>query len=187
MEEKPPPNTQGSVSLVLGAGNQPSIGFLDALHFLMVENSVVIYKHNPVASWNTAFYDDVRSPFLPFLSYNQAFGPLVKQGFVVTVEGGAAEGAYLVDKCDSVHMTGSAQVHDMIVWGMLLYISPALLFCLFILKESKTRMIRTPIPTSTSQSPPNWDASPLRSSSLVTILIRSSMGSLLTSLGTDLM
>eukprot|EP01128_Nolandella_sp_AFSM9_P007309 TRINITY_DN3969_c0_g1_i1.p1 TRINITY_DN3969_c0_g1~~TRINITY_DN3969_c0_g1_i1.p1 ORF type:complete len:572 (-),score=137.66 TRINITY_DN3969_c0_g1_i1:139-1854(-) len=97
-------NVEGGVALVLGAGNTPSIGFLDVLHFLFVENKVTFYKHNPVASWNAPWYD-------------LAFGPLVKKGYVICAEGGAAEGQYLVDRCDCVHMTGSARVHDIIVWG----------------------------------------------------------------------
>lgn len=40
--------TEGSVALVLGAGNQASVPPLDILHKLVVEGAVVICKMNPV-------------------------------------------------------------------------------------------------------------------------------------------
>src|SRR5262249_50677902 len=41
-------NRPGGVALVLGAGNVSSIGPMDALYKLFVENQVVLYKAHPV-------------------------------------------------------------------------------------------------------------------------------------------
>ena len=73
---------QGRVALVLGAGNVSSIGPMDALYKLFVEDQVVVFKTHPV------------NVFLgPLLE--EAFQPLVDRGFFRVVYGGAEEGAYL--------------------------------------------------------------------------------------------
>lgn len=47
------------------------------------------------------------------------FKPLVEQGFVSFVYGGAQQGSFLCNhpSIDMVHLTGSAQTYDAIVWG----------------------------------------------------------------------
>lgn len=96
----------GKVALVLGAGNVSSIGPMDALYKLFVEDEVVILKTNPVNEY-----------LLPY--WEEAFRPLVDEGVYAIVRGGAQVGAHLVHhpKVDTIHMTGSDRTFDAIVWG----------------------------------------------------------------------
>ena len=102
-EQHPGP---GKVALVLAAGNVASIGPMDALYKLFVEDEVVVMKMNPV--------NDYAGPFI-----RQAFKILVDGGFFEIVYGGAETGAYLTahGAVDNVHITGSDVTHDAIVWG----------------------------------------------------------------------
>jgi acyl-CoA reductase-like NAD-dependent aldehyde dehydrogenase len=97
----------GRVALVLGAGNVASIGALDALYKLFVENQVVVFKANPVNAY--------AGPLM-----EQAFRSLIEGGYLRIVYGGAAEGAYLCNHAgvDEVHITGSDKTFDAIVWGV---------------------------------------------------------------------
>jgi len=94
------------VSLVLGAGNVSSIGPMDTLYELFAKDRVVILKMNPV--------NEHLSPHIA-----AAFAPLVREGFLRVVHGGAEVGAYLTghDDVDAVHITGSDKTHDAIVFG----------------------------------------------------------------------
>lgn len=96
----------GKVALVLGAGNVASIGPMDVLYKLFVENQVCVLKMNPV--------NDYTGPYV-----EQGFQPLVDEGYLRVVYGDADEGDFLVHHpgVDEIHMTGSDRVHDMIVWG----------------------------------------------------------------------
>ncbi len=96
----------GKVSLVLGAGNVSSIGPMDALYKLFVEDEVVILKTNPVNEY-----------LLPY--WEEAFRPLVDEGVYAIVRGGVKVGEHLVHhpKVDTIHMTGSDRTFDAIVWG----------------------------------------------------------------------
>lgn len=96
----------GAVALVLGAGNVASIGPLDVLQKLFQEGQVVLLKFNPV--------NDYLAPFV-----EQAFAPLIRDGFVRTATGGAEVGAYLCNhpKVEEIHITGSDRTHDVIVFG----------------------------------------------------------------------
>ncbi|MGE0791143.1 MAG: aldehyde dehydrogenase family protein [Sandaracinaceae bacterium] len=96
----------GKVALVLGAGNVASIGPMDALYKLFVEDEVVIVKTNPVNAY-----------LLPF--WEEAFRPLVDEGVLAVVRGGADVGKHLVNHpdVDTIHITGSDRTHDAIVWG----------------------------------------------------------------------
>ena len=100
------PHTTGAVALVLGAGNIASIAPLDVLYKLLAEGQVVLLKMNPV--------NDYLGPFL-----EDAFGDLVKDGFVQLAYGGVAAGEYLCNHPDisEIHITGSAATHDAIVFG----------------------------------------------------------------------
>ena len=100
-------DTSPKVALVLGAGNVSSIGPMDALYKLFVEGQVVILKTNPVNEYLGPFFE-------------QAFKPLVDQGFFRVVYGGATEGEYLCqhDLVDEIHITGSDKTHDAIVFGV---------------------------------------------------------------------
>ncbi len=97
---------KGGVGLVLGAGNVASIGPMDALYKLMIDDEVVILKTNPVNAY--------LGPFI-----ERAFKPFIDEGFFAIVHGGAEVGAHLCyhPKIASVHITGSNYTHDAIVWG----------------------------------------------------------------------
>ena len=96
----------GKVALVLGAGNVASIGPMDALYKLFVDDEVVILKTNPVNAY--------LGPHI-----EEAMRPLVDEGFFAVVDGGAVVGSHIFNhpKIDSIHMTGSDRTHDAIVWG----------------------------------------------------------------------
>ncbi|MCB9594452.1 MAG: aldehyde dehydrogenase family protein [Sandaracinaceae bacterium] len=96
----------GKVSLVLGAGNVSSIGPMDALYKLFVEDEVVILKTNPVNEY-----------LLPY--WEEAFRPLIDEGVYAIVRGGVKVGEHLVHhaQVDTIHMTGSDRTFDAIVWG----------------------------------------------------------------------
>ena len=96
----------GGVGLVLGAGNQSSIGPMDLLYKLYVDDEVVVLKMNPV--------NEYLGPHI-----EKAFAPFVERDFLRVVYGGAEVGAHLCnhDQVASIHITGSNRTHDAIVWG----------------------------------------------------------------------
>jgi hypothetical protein len=96
----------GKVALVLGAGNISSIAPLDVFHKLLVEDQVVVLKMNPVNGW-----------LAPYLQ--EAFAGLIRDGFLAIVEGDGETGKYLCahPQVDSIHLTGSRQTFETIVWG----------------------------------------------------------------------
>ncbi|MBK9035944.1 MAG: aldehyde dehydrogenase [Myxococcales bacterium] len=97
---------EGGVALVLGAGNVSSIPPMDVLSKMFVEGFVCLLKMNPVNEW--------AGPIL-----ERALAPLCDAGYLRIVYGGGDVGAYLVahEHVDDVHITGSDQTHDRIVWG----------------------------------------------------------------------
>jgi hypothetical protein len=96
----------GTTCIVLGAGNVSSIGPMDALYKLFVENHAVVYKAHPVNAY--------LGPLL-----GEAFECLVEIGALRIVYGGAAEGAYLCQhaQADEIHITGSDKTYEAIVFG----------------------------------------------------------------------
>lgn len=96
----------GKVALVLGAGNVASIGPMDVLYKLFVEDQVVLFKTNPVNAYIGPLMDE-------------AFRILADLGFLRVVYGGAAEGSYLCNHAgvDEIHITGSDKTFDAIVFG----------------------------------------------------------------------
>jgi aldehyde dehydrogenase (NAD(P)+) len=94
------------VALVLGAGNISSIAPLDVLYKLYADGDVVVLKMNPVNA--------VLQPVL-----EHVFASFVRDGFVRFASGGAEVGGYLAHhpEIGAVHMTGSAAVHDVLVFG----------------------------------------------------------------------
>lgn len=99
----PPP---GRVCLVLGAGNASSIGPLDVIHKLFVENQVCILKMHPVM----AHLAEVQAAVL---------APLVREGVVRIVHGDAEVGAHLAHHpgVDTLHITGADRTYEAIVFG----------------------------------------------------------------------
>jgi acyl-CoA reductase-like NAD-dependent aldehyde dehydrogenase len=96
----------GGVGLVLGAGNVASIGPMDAIYKLFVDDEVALVKTNPVNAYLQPFWEE-------------SFRPLLDLGVFAVVRGGAEVGAYLCNHPDisTVHITGSDRTHDAIVWG----------------------------------------------------------------------
>lgn len=96
----------GKVALVLAAGNVSSIGPMDVLYKMFVENEVVIMKMNPV--------NEVGGPYI-----ERAFKSLIDAGFLSIVYGGGDVGRHLTDHplVDTIHITGSDRTHDVIMWG----------------------------------------------------------------------
>ena len=97
---------KGKVALVLGAGNVSSIGPMDVIYKMFVEDQVVLFKANPVNAY--------LGPLL-----GEAFRALIDTGFLRIVYGGAAEGAYLCNHAgiEEIHITGSDKTFDAIVFG----------------------------------------------------------------------
>jgi len=96
----------GGVALVLGAGNVSSIGPMDTLYKLFVEDRVVLYKPNPANAY--------LGPLM-----EEAFAPLAERGLFRLVYGGADVGSYLCNHpgVDEVHVTGSDKTYEAIVFG----------------------------------------------------------------------
>lgn len=97
---------EGRVVLVLGAGNVGSISVLDVLYHSFVEGAICVLKMNPVNGY--------LGPLI-----EQAFAPLVERGFFAVVHGGGDVGGFLVEHAavNAIHVTGSVETHDRIVWG----------------------------------------------------------------------
>jgi hypothetical protein len=100
------PPAEGKVALVLGAGNVASIASLDAVHKLFSEGQVTLLKFNPVNEY-----------LAPFVA--EAFGALIADGFMATTTGSAPVGEYLCNhpEIDEIHITGSEETHNAIVFG----------------------------------------------------------------------
>lgn len=94
------------VALVLGAGNVASIGPLDILYKLFMEDQVVLYKTNPVNAYVGPLIEE-------------CFRILIEPGYLRVVYGGASEGAYLCNHegIEEIHITGSDKTFDAIVFG----------------------------------------------------------------------
>jgi len=98
--------TVEAVALVLGAGNVSSIAPTDAFSKLFQEGKVVLLKMNPVNEYLGPIFE-------------RAFAPLIEQGYLRIIYGGADVGSYALahDLVDEVHITGSVFSHETIVWG----------------------------------------------------------------------
>lgn len=96
----------GRVCLVLGAGNASSIGPLDIVHKLFVENQVVVCKSHPVMAHLAEVHE-------------AALRPLIRAGVLRIVHGAASEGTYLCHHpgVDTLHITGAARTYEAIVYG----------------------------------------------------------------------
>jgi acyl-CoA reductase-like NAD-dependent aldehyde dehydrogenase len=97
---------EATVAVVLGAGNIPAIPPMDALHQIFVDGRSCLLKMSPV--------NDYLGPL-----YELCFAPLVQRGWLAFAYGGADVGAYCTGHrgVGAVHITGSGETHDRIVWG----------------------------------------------------------------------
>ena len=97
---------EGRVALVLGAGNVASIPVLDVIYKSFVDGAVCLLKMSPVNAYLGRLFE-------------LALAPLISRGFLRIVYGGADVGEFLVQHpaIDELHITGSAETHDRIVWG----------------------------------------------------------------------
>lgn len=100
------PHPEGRVCGILGAGNVAAIPPLDALHRLYVEGQVVALKLNPINQYLGPIFEEIFSDF-------------IDRGWLRILYGGSEAGAQLVDHpwVDTLHITGSAATHDLIVFG----------------------------------------------------------------------
>jgi acyl-CoA reductase-like NAD-dependent aldehyde dehydrogenase len=103
--QRSPRETQGT-ALVLGAGNITSIAPLDVLYVLYADNRVAALKLNPIMN-----------PLKDLLT--KIFAPFIELGVVEVLSCDLETGNALAHHPDvaAVHMTGSEQTHDAIVWG----------------------------------------------------------------------
>jgi aldehyde dehydrogenase (NAD(P)+) len=99
-------NPKGRVCGILGAGNVAAIPPLDALHKLYVEGQVVALKLNPVNQYLGPIFEEI-------------FRDFIERGWLRVLYGGPETGTRLVGhpQVDTLHITGSAATHDLIVFG----------------------------------------------------------------------
>lgn len=96
----------GRVCLLLGGGNVNAIPSMDVITKLFNDGTVCLLKMNPVNAY--------LGPYL-----ERAYEEPIRQGYLAIVYGGVEQGAYLVQHgaVDEVHITGSDESYDRIVWG----------------------------------------------------------------------
>jgi len=94
------------VALVLGAGGAAAIPCLDVLTKMFNEGAVCLLKMHPLNSYLGPLYEE-------------AFAIAIEQDFLRVVYGGSEAGAYLCRQkgIEEIHLTGSAETHEEIVWG----------------------------------------------------------------------
>lgn len=102
----PRENRVPSTSLILGAGNVTGIVAADVLGKVFQDQHVALLKLHPLTD-----------PLRPVLE--EAFAPLIAAGCLRVISGDASVGARATqhDLVDTVHITGSVEAHDAIVWG----------------------------------------------------------------------
>jgi acyl-CoA reductase-like NAD-dependent aldehyde dehydrogenase len=95
-----------NIVAVLGAGNVSAVPATDSLHRILFQSQQVILKMNPV--------NDYLHPI-----FEKAFSPFIEEGMLRIICGGVDVGNELIHHPDiaEVHITGSTQSHDRIVWG----------------------------------------------------------------------
>ena len=95
-----------NVTLVLGAGNVSCIPLLDVIYHMVTKRSVVYLKLNPVNDY-----------LLPV--YEKIFKNFISRGFMVVSKGSLEESEYMVQHkgIDHIHLTGSDETYELIVYG----------------------------------------------------------------------
>ncbi len=96
----------GQVVAVLGAGNASPVISTDILYQLFVEGRVVAFKFSPVNSYLEPLFAE-------------AFAPLIAEGCLRLLTGGASVGFYLAHHpvVDCVHLTGSPATCEQLLAG----------------------------------------------------------------------
>lgn len=96
----------GALVAVLGGGNVASIPALDVLHECFVSGRACVLKMSPVNAYLGPAFEHI-------------FAPISELGGLSIVHGGADVGRALLGSpdVDHVHLTGSIETHDAIVWG----------------------------------------------------------------------
>jgi acyl-CoA reductase-like NAD-dependent aldehyde dehydrogenase len=99
-------NSQGAVTLVLGAGNASALQVADILYKLFIANHVVILKMNPANAY-----------LKPLIE--KALQALINRGFLHVVCGEVEVGSYLCHHpiVNEIHLTGSDKTFEAIVFG----------------------------------------------------------------------
>jgi aldehyde dehydrogenase (NAD(P)+) len=100
------PAPEGAVVAVLGGGNVASIPALDLLHECFVAGRATVLKMSPVNAYLGPAFEHI-------------FAPVSELGGLAIVYGGVDAGRALLasSHVDHVHLTGSLETHDAIVWG----------------------------------------------------------------------
>ena len=95
-----------AITLVLGAGNVSCIPLLDTIYHLVAKRSVVYIKLNPVNDY-----------LLPV--FEKVFENFISLGFVIVSKGSLEESQYMVNHkgIDHIHLTGSDETYEHIVYG----------------------------------------------------------------------
>lgn len=98
---------EGGLMIVLGAGNQSILTFVDIVHAMYTRNYVVYTKQHPIRT----YANDI---------YSKLLAPLISRGYLAleahsTLERSSAL-VYHPD-ADALHITGGKATHDLLVWG----------------------------------------------------------------------
>lgn len=99
-------NPLPQICLVLGAGNVSAIPFTDVLTCILQNDNAVLLKMNPVNDYLGTILE-------------HALHPLISAGVLRTIYGDSETGQYAIHhrNIDSIHITGSTDTHDAIIWG----------------------------------------------------------------------
>lgn len=94
------------VTVVLGAGNISSVPILDTCDRIFARSEAVLLKLHPL-----------HEPLKPI--FERLLAPLINHGYLRIISGNAETGSRAVThpSIDAVHITGSVETHDAIVWG----------------------------------------------------------------------
>lgn len=99
---------EGGLMIVLGAGNQPMLSFVDIMHAMYIRNFVVYFKQHPIRRYMNDLFERI-------------YAPLITRGYL------AVEAHSTNERCaaliyhpdvDALHMTGGKATHDLLVWGL---------------------------------------------------------------------
>jgi len=98
---------EGGLMVVLGAGNQIFLSFVDILYAMFTRNYVVYFKQHPIRN----YWNDL---------YERMFAPLISRGYLAIEAHSTNERSSALvyhPEVDAFHMTGGKATHDLLVWG----------------------------------------------------------------------